>query len=192
MVNTLRTDPETSEEEHFKLMLVQTEMERVKFLVRSYVRTRLHKVGHCLGGKGFVLTQYRLRSMPIISSSHQQYTLCSRARSCPTLNGTPGPLTLKALQLIRGQVLRATAYSLSTLGSGIITRMAAADGRHLWRRLEHGYVMMPARRVADKCGSLGTEQECAGADILPEGLWRDHTGGVSARWTVGEVKTDGV
>lgn len=44
MVNTLRGDPQTSEEEHFKLMLVQTEMERVKYLVRSYVRTRLHKV----------------------------------------------------------------------------------------------------------------------------------------------------
>jgi len=44
MVNTLRSDPQTSEEEHFKLMLVQTEMERVKYLVRSYVRTRLHKV----------------------------------------------------------------------------------------------------------------------------------------------------
>ncbi|KAK8854666.1 hypothetical protein IAR55_003405 [Kwoniella newhampshirensis] len=44
MVTTLRSDPQTSEEEHFKLMLVQTEMERVKYLVRSYVRTRLHKI----------------------------------------------------------------------------------------------------------------------------------------------------
>ncbi|WVF67556.1 hypothetical protein IAT40_002313 [Kwoniella sp. CBS 6097] len=44
MVHTLRSDPQTSEEEHFKLMLVQTEVERVKYLVRSYVRTRLHKV----------------------------------------------------------------------------------------------------------------------------------------------------
>ena len=44
MLNTLRADPQTSEEEHFKLVLVQTEMERVKFLVRSYVRTRLAKV----------------------------------------------------------------------------------------------------------------------------------------------------
>ncbi|OCF32764.1 hypothetical protein I317_02129 [Kwoniella heveanensis CBS 569] len=44
MVNTLRSDPQTSEEEHFKLMLVQTEVERVKYLVRSYVRTRLHKI----------------------------------------------------------------------------------------------------------------------------------------------------
>ncbi|WVQ81818.1 hypothetical protein IAT38_003945 [Cryptococcus sp. DSM 104549] len=44
MVDALRSDPKTSEEEHFKLMLVQTEMERVKYLVRSYVRTRLHKI----------------------------------------------------------------------------------------------------------------------------------------------------
>jgi hypothetical protein len=40
----LRGDPATSEEEHFKLMLVETEMERVKFLVRGYLRTRLSKV----------------------------------------------------------------------------------------------------------------------------------------------------
>ncbi|WVR09486.1 hypothetical protein IAU60_006554 [Kwoniella sp. DSM 27419] len=44
MVNTLRSDPQTSEEEHFKLVLVQTEIERVKYLVRSYVRTRLDKI----------------------------------------------------------------------------------------------------------------------------------------------------
>ena len=44
MLRTLRSDPQTSEEEHFKLVLVQTEMERVKFLIRSYVRTRLAKV----------------------------------------------------------------------------------------------------------------------------------------------------
>ncbi|KAI9637570.1 uncharacterized protein MKK02DRAFT_23629 [Dioszegia hungarica] len=44
MVDTLRSDPDTSEEEHFKLMLVMTEMERVKYLVRSYVRTRLWKI----------------------------------------------------------------------------------------------------------------------------------------------------
>ncbi|WVQ71977.1 hypothetical protein IAR50_001520 [Cryptococcus sp. DSM 104548] len=44
MYTALRSDPQTSEEEHFKLVLVQTEVERVKYLVRSYVRTRLHKV----------------------------------------------------------------------------------------------------------------------------------------------------
>lgn len=40
----LRADPDTSEEEHFQMMLVQTEMERVRFIVRSYLRTRLYKV----------------------------------------------------------------------------------------------------------------------------------------------------
>jgi hypothetical protein len=44
MVDLLKSDPKTSEEEHFKLMLVMTEMERVKYIVRSYVRTRLAKV----------------------------------------------------------------------------------------------------------------------------------------------------
>ncbi|KLT41169.1 GINS complex, Sld5 component [Cutaneotrichosporon oleaginosum] len=44
MMSTLRADPSTSEEEHFRLVLVQTEMERAKWLVRSYVRARLHKI----------------------------------------------------------------------------------------------------------------------------------------------------
>ncbi len=44
MLELLRSDPHTSEEEHFKLMLVQTEAERAKYLVRSYVRCRLAKV----------------------------------------------------------------------------------------------------------------------------------------------------
>lgn len=44
-MNLLLKEASTSEEEHFKLMLVQTEMERAKYLVRSYLRTRLAKVG---------------------------------------------------------------------------------------------------------------------------------------------------
>lgn len=40
----LRADPDSSEDEHFRIMLVQTEIERVKFVIRSYIRTRLHKV----------------------------------------------------------------------------------------------------------------------------------------------------
>lgn len=43
-VQLLRADPDTSEDEHFRIMLVQTEIERVKFVIRSYIRTRLHKV----------------------------------------------------------------------------------------------------------------------------------------------------
>ena len=44
MLDLLRSDPKTSEEEHFKLQLVSTEVERVKYLVRSYLRCRLDKV----------------------------------------------------------------------------------------------------------------------------------------------------
>ncbi|KAF7331565.1 DNA replication complex GINS protein SLD5 [Mycena kentingensis (nom. inval.)] len=40
----LRGDPSTSEEEHMRVMLAQTEVERVKFIIRSYVRTRLYKI----------------------------------------------------------------------------------------------------------------------------------------------------
>ncbi|KAG6812082.1 hypothetical protein H0H92_004446 [Tricholoma furcatifolium] len=43
-VQLLRQDASTSEDEHVRIMLAQTEMERVKFIVRSYVRTRHYKV----------------------------------------------------------------------------------------------------------------------------------------------------
>ncbi|EIW77897.1 Sld5-domain-containing protein [Coniophora puteana RWD-64-598 SS2] len=43
-VQLLRGDPSSSEDEHFRIMLVQTEVERVKFVVRSYLRTRLFKI----------------------------------------------------------------------------------------------------------------------------------------------------
>ncbi|KZV84503.1 GINS complex, Sld5 component [Exidia glandulosa HHB12029] len=44
LVTRLQTREDTSEEEHFKMMLVRTEMERVKFVIRSYLRTRLYKI----------------------------------------------------------------------------------------------------------------------------------------------------
>jgi hypothetical protein len=47
-VQALRGDPDSSEAEHARIMLVQTEVERVKFVVRSYIRTRLYKVTHIL------------------------------------------------------------------------------------------------------------------------------------------------
>ncbi|KAK7681800.1 hypothetical protein QCA50_015147 [Cerrena zonata] len=43
-VQLLRADPGSSEDEHFRIMLVHTEIERVKFVIRSYIRTRLHKI----------------------------------------------------------------------------------------------------------------------------------------------------
>ncbi|KAL0948213.1 hypothetical protein HGRIS_010819 [Hohenbuehelia grisea] len=43
-IQLLRSDPSSSEEEHFRITLVQTEVERIKFIVRSYLRTRLFKI----------------------------------------------------------------------------------------------------------------------------------------------------
>jgi hypothetical protein len=43
-VQVLRGDPSTSDDEHLRITLVQLDIERVKFIVRSYVRTRLFKV----------------------------------------------------------------------------------------------------------------------------------------------------
>lgn len=45
-VQLLLSDPSSSSEEHFRIMLAQTEVERVKFVVRSYLRTRLFKVSN--------------------------------------------------------------------------------------------------------------------------------------------------
>src|ERR1700738_2826422 len=44
-VQFLRGDPSSSEEAHIRIILAQTEVERVKFVVRSYIRTRLFKAG---------------------------------------------------------------------------------------------------------------------------------------------------
>ena len=49
----LREHPDTNEEEHFRIMLVQTEIERVMFVLRSYMRTRLHKVCSMLSKRVF-------------------------------------------------------------------------------------------------------------------------------------------
>ena len=59
-VQLLRSDPTTSEEEHIRIILVQTEIERVKFIVRSYVRTRLFKVWSVV--VSFPNTHFRLSS----------------------------------------------------------------------------------------------------------------------------------
>lgn len=43
-MNALRAAEDLTEEDHYMMMLVQTEVERMKFIVRSYVRARLYKV----------------------------------------------------------------------------------------------------------------------------------------------------
>lgn len=40
----LQSNANTTEEEHFAVMLVQTEVERIKFVLRSYLRSRLQKI----------------------------------------------------------------------------------------------------------------------------------------------------
>lgn len=44
MVEYLRSDDSTSEDEHFRMSYVQLDMERIKFQIRNYVRTRLSKI----------------------------------------------------------------------------------------------------------------------------------------------------
>ncbi|WFD30327.1 GINS complex subunit [Malassezia sp. CBS 17886] len=44
ILDSLSSDPSTSEEEHFRLNLVQLDIERSKWLVRSYLRARLAKI----------------------------------------------------------------------------------------------------------------------------------------------------
>ncbi|QRV95414.1 DNA replication complex GINS protein SLD5 [Ceratobasidium sp. AG-Ba] len=44
MVEYLQSDDSTSEDEHFRMSYVQLDMERIKFQIRSYVRTRLSKI----------------------------------------------------------------------------------------------------------------------------------------------------
>jgi len=76
MLATLRADPTTSEEEYFRLALVQTEMERAKFLVRSYVRTRLHKVGT---SRASVDGEYADADMDVDNPAERIISSCSRS-----------------------------------------------------------------------------------------------------------------
>ena len=44
ILDSLLSDASTSEEEHFRLNLVQLDVERSKWLLRSFLRTRVAKV----------------------------------------------------------------------------------------------------------------------------------------------------
>lgn len=44
IVDSLKSDDRSTDEEHFQLILVQTEVERAKYVITSYVRARLSKV----------------------------------------------------------------------------------------------------------------------------------------------------
>lgn len=40
----MRGDPDANEDEHYQIILVQTEMERIRFIIRSYTRARIAKI----------------------------------------------------------------------------------------------------------------------------------------------------
>lgn len=80
MLDLLRSDPTTSSEEHFKLIIVQTEMERVKYLVRAYLRCRLAKVekyAQWIAGEHDARVQGRLSQLEL-AHAEKYVPLCVR------------------------------------------------------------------------------------------------------------------
>ncbi len=91
-VQALRGDPDSSEAEHARIMLVQTEVERVKFVVRSYIRTRLYKVTHLPSIAARLLwlmaTIHRLKSLRGTLCPRPRHRRSCRRRNWTTQNGT--------------------------------------------------------------------------------------------------------
>mgnify|MGYP006976994755 FL=1 len=65
ILDSLISDISTSDEEQFRLNLVQLDAERSKWLLRSFLRTRLEKV--CLRASSSRLTESSWRNLPHIS-----------------------------------------------------------------------------------------------------------------------------
>ena len=65
ILDSLISDVSTSDEEQFRLNLVQLDAERSKWLLRSFLRTRLEKV--CLHAPSSCLTESSWRDLPHIS-----------------------------------------------------------------------------------------------------------------------------
>ena len=90
MVTLLLSEASTSEEEHFKLMLVQTEVERVKFLIRAYLRTRLSKVS--LLSLPLLSLRVELTSSPSFPSQIERFA--QHISSTPAMHYLLSPLEL--------------------------------------------------------------------------------------------------
>jgi len=89
MIEHLQSDPRTSEEEHFRIILIQTEAERARFLLRSYLRTRLHKVEKYAA---HILATSELRGrLSVIELSHAEryQELLTKHFEISALNGLP-------------------------------------------------------------------------------------------------------
>ena len=84
ILDSLMSDAATSDEEHFRLNLVQLDADRCRWLLRSYLRTRLDKVG--------ATTDSSWKSMPPISCVSAQSSCAYRTWSGGTSSGTPSCL----------------------------------------------------------------------------------------------------
>jgi len=151
MLDLLRSDPKTSEEEHFKLQLVSTEVERVKYLIRSYLRCRLDKVRQSfvdlLKAVAKVLANVPSTIGGKVFSSH--YTHARRAVSsirtgADTRKAVSPHSQLQSQQHASdcnapsSQVHDIIASTLFLFGSEFAARMVETNGRCRERRSQHG------------------------------------------------------
>ncbi|KAB5590269.1 DNA replication complex GINS protein Sld5 [Ceratobasidium theobromae] len=82
MVEYLRSDDATSEDEHFRMSYVQLDMERIKFQIRSYVRTRLHKIEKYAS---YIMAHPELQSrMSVLEQNHAISTHASNRTRQPS------------------------------------------------------------------------------------------------------------
>ncbi|KAF8530065.1 GINS complex Sld5 component [Hysterangium stoloniferum] len=90
LVQQLRADPDISEDEHFQIILVQTEVERIRFIVRSYIRSRIHKIEKYAH---YILEdqdmQRRLSAMEL-NHAQSYAALIDRQLDVSVLNAMPG------------------------------------------------------------------------------------------------------
>lgn len=82
IVQLLRGHASTSEDEHIRIILAQTEMERAKFFVLSYVRTRHYKV--CFW---FSHDPKRISIMPKIDKYARYITTNAEVQTRPAAGG---------------------------------------------------------------------------------------------------------
>ena len=159
-METLQPDPSTTDDEHFKLVILQTEMERVRFLVRAYLRTRLAKVRYtcrcrCPGVNG------RLRSIANTSSMTPLFSHASLARKTSMQYGIPN--SYKRISSI--QYWTPSRTPCKVWGNRIT--MA-----HRW--------VSSADNIFAQASDFA-KSECACPGTLPQGLWRPDAREVSPR-----------
>jgi GINS complex subunit 4 len=94
----LQGNVNTTEEEHFAVMLVQTEVERIKFVLRSYLRCRLQKVCKLVSMYGHVSNYSQIEKYTpfILATPDVQRNLSELEQNYVQRHTTP-PLILRLL-----------------------------------------------------------------------------------------------